>query len=566
MLSKFTIRNKILLMPIISGILFTVIVIIILLLNERNTRLTDKIQSFYYPQLTNSRYLESEFVTLQRGLQDAVAAMDTLALMDLDTLSFRLKYRLAHSLSARSDTVYEKELNNRLSEYSAFAIHNAGRLIREDASEDLIADLEAMTRERNSLQLELAKNLDYFQNAISKAFQTTRENYNRLMLAAFLATGAGLFILIWTSIAITQSIIVPLNEVGLVANEVGAGNLDIQIITDGADEIGVLKEAFRKMINQIRELISEKDRALQQILLANTKIEIDAKKLKALNIELNRHRDKLELLVEERTAELQKTNIQLGDEIKMRKSFQKKQSDLLRDLESINGELRDFAYIVSHDLKAPLRAIGSLTDWLAADYEEMLDDAGKVLIRLLNSRVRRMHHLIEGILQYSRIGRYREEVQPVDLNNSLSNVLELLAPPPNITIDIENELPVIQCEKTRIEQVFQNLISNAIKYMDKPEGLIRIGSVMRDDGIEFYVSDNGPGIEEKYFDKIFKIFQTLTARDEFESTGIGLSVIKKIIEMYNGRIWLTSEPGSGTTFYFLLPQQQITPTKEKILA
>jgi light-regulated signal transduction histidine kinase (bacteriophytochrome) len=223
-------------------------------------------------------------------------------------------------------------------------------------------------------------------------------------------------------------------------------------------------------------------------------------------------------------------------------------------LESANQELNDFAYIVSHDLKAPLRAIGSLANWISTDYADKLDDAGREQLRLLLSRVSRMHALIEGILQYSRVGRVREKKEEFALGELVPEVIDLIAPPETIEVKIETSLPSVLGEKTRIAQVFQNLLSNAVKYMDKGEGKIRIGCMEKDGHWVFNVADNGPGIEERHFGKIFQIFQTLKPRDEFESTGIGLAVVKKAVEMNGGKIWVESKVGSGSTFFFTLPK------------
>lgn len=236
-----------------------------------------------------------------------------------------------------------------------------------------------------------------------------------------------------------------------------------------------------------------------------------------------------------------------------RKKYEQVQSQLFEELEDVNDELENFAYVVSHDLKAPLRAISTLANWISTDYSDKFDDEGKEQIKLLMNRVKRMHDLIDGILEYSRVGRINEEKVEVDLNESLKQVIDIIAPPPHIKIKIVDKLPTINFEATRISQVFQNLLSNAIKFMDKPKGKIKIGCKTKKDHWEFYVSDNGPGIEEKHFSQIFKIFQTLKPRDEFESTGIGLTLIKKIINMYEGKIWLESKVGECTTFYFTLP-------------
>jgi len=199
--------------------------------------------------------------------------------------------------------------------------------------------------------------------------------------------------------------------------------------------------------------------------------------------------------------------------------------------------------------------VNQLAYWISQDYAEVLDEDGKEQLNLLSSRVKRMDGLINGILQYSRIGRAKEKQDKIDLDNTLSSVIETLAPPENIRITIENKLPKIVGNRTHMEQVFQNLLGNAIKFMDKPEGLITIGC--RDEGPhwEFRIIDNGPGIDEKYHERIFKIFQTLVPRDEHESTGIGLTLVKKTIEQYGGKVWVESDVGKGSSFVFTLPKK-----------
>ncbi len=241
-------------------------------------------------------------------------------------------------------------------------------------------------------------------------------------------------------------------------------------------------------------------------------------------------------------------------DISARKRGEEQRNRLIQELQSANDELTNFAYVVSHDLKAPLRAIGSLADWLNADYGDRLDAEGKEHLRLLKSRVERMDRLIEGILEYSRVGRVREMPVPVDINVTVKDAIALLDPPAHIRIVVEDELPTVTAEPTRLQQVFQNLLSNAIKYLDKPQGVIRIGCRVDDGMWRFSVSDNGPGIEARHHEKIFHLFQTLAPRDRIESTGVGLALVKKIVELYGGRIWLDSVPGQGSTFYFTFPK------------
>ncbi|MGV3742393.1 MAG: sensor histidine kinase [Burkholderiaceae bacterium] len=260
--------------------------------------------------------------------------------------------------------------------------------------------------------------------------------------------------------------------------------------------------------------------------------------------------------------ELSVAEMRLGDrrmftgvvrDITERKQADARHEQLMQEIAGANEELTNFAYVVSHDLKAPLRAIGSLADWLSTDYADKFDDEGKEHMRLLISRVHRMGALIDGILQYSRVGRVKEAFVEIDLNKLVADVIDLLAPPAHIHVAVKGPLPVIKSEPTRIQQVFQNLISNAVKYMDKAEGRIEIGAERQGAYWIFSVSDNGPGIEQRHFERIFQLFQTLAPRDKIESTGVGLALVKKIVEMYGGQVLVESTMGKGTRFSFTLP-------------
>jgi len=245
------------------------------------------------------------------------------------------------------------------------------------------------------------------------------------------------------------------------------------------------------------------------------------------------------------------------------KKAEQRQAQLLEQLGKANKELKDFAYVVSHDLKAPLRGINTLVNWILTDYADKFDQEGKEHMALLSRRAERMHNLIDGILQYSRVGRVQEEKVQVNLNELVRDVVDMVAAPENITITVGNELPTIECEETRIAQLFQNLLSNAVKYMDKPQGKVEIGCVEENGSWIFNVADNGPGIEEKHFDRIFQMFQTLSPRDEFESTGVGLALVKKIVELYGGKIWVESKVGEGSTFLFKLSKQRMAVKNSK---
>ncbi len=172
----------------------------------------------------------------------------------------------------------------------------------------------------------------------------------------------------------------------------------------------------------------------------------------------------------------------------------------------------------------------------------------------MKNRASRMDALIDGILEYSRVGRIKETQVPVDLNALLAETVHMLAPPPEVSVSVEGSLPTVFGERTRLQQLFQNLISNAIKHRDKPQGHIHIASADAGDFWQLSIADNGPGIDPRHHERVFQLFQVLTPRDQKESTGVGLALVKKIVELYGGRVWIESRSGEGSTFFFTLPK------------
>lgn len=223
-------------------------------------------------------------------------------------------------------------------------------------------------------------------------------------------------------------------------------------------------------------------------------------------------------------------------------------------LEGRNKELDQFAYIVSHDLKAPLRAIAHLSTWIEEDIQDQLTEETRHQMDLLRGRVYRMEALIDGLLQYSRVGRVKTPAALVNVPQLLFEVIDSLAPPPEFTIEVVEPMPTLETEKTPLEQVFTHLIDNAIKHHNRPDGHVKVSVQDKADFWEFAVADDGPGIEERYHEKAFVMFQTLEARDKVENAGVGLAIVKKIIEHKGGTIRLESQPDRGATFYFTWPK------------
>jgi signal transduction histidine kinase len=222
----------------------------------------------------------------------------------------------------------------------------------------------------------------------------------------------------------------------------------------------------------------------------------------------------------------------------------------INELKKKNEELDQFAHIVSHDMKAPLRGIDNVVTWMEEDHKHELSPKVVEYLDLIKGRTKRGENLIQGLLSYARVGKEESQEQEVDTRELLEEILDNFSLPPGMEIKIGADMPVLQTEKLPLLQVFSNLLSNAVKYNDKKNGLIEVNWSDRGDHFVFSIKDNGPGISKIYHEKIFAIFQTLQERDSFESTGVGLAIVKKILDARHEKISLSSEPGKGARFSF----------------
>jgi PAS domain S-box-containing protein len=247
--------------------------------------------------------------------------------------------------------------------------------------------------------------------------------------------------------------------------------------------------------------------------------------------------------------------IHVESDITERKEAEEKMAEYYRYLEKANKELDKFAYVVSHDLKAPLRAISNLSTWIEEDMGPTFTEDSRTNFNMIKGRVMRMESLIQGILDYSRADRVKAPVSNVNVSELINEVVEMVVEDKMVEIICPPNLPTLNAEKMKLQQVFSNIISNAIKHNDKESTIINISVTENANNYQFVIEDNGPGIDERYHDKIFVIFQTLQARDTFESTGVGLAIVKKIIDEVGGKIWIESEIGKFTKFVFNWPKE-----------
>ncbi|MEO9570028.1 MAG: ATP-binding protein [Polaribacter sp.] len=309
--------------------------------------------------------------------------------------------------------------------------------------------------------------------------------------------------------------------------------------TTSEDQFGMLQRATaissQELFNANKQLQEETNS--QKKIIKKLQSVIDKLRFYDLDIDLPiESTDSLKLVdfIDNQTKEIIKINRQ--------------KDKLVKSLERQNQELNDYAHMVSHDIKTPLQSIEALTTWILDDYSRVLDDPGKETLKLIKENVEKMDTLIKGILQYSTVGKIEKELYDVNLNSLVNDILRDLNSNENVTFVIPNKLPTVKGDRYRLDKLFLHLIDNAIKYNDKEEIIIEIGFNEDAKFWHFYIKDNGNGIEEKYFDKIFVAFQKL--EDDYKSAGIGLSIVKKIIDVYNGKIYLESEPKVGSTFYF----------------
>ncbi|MFH1702438.1 MAG: ATP-binding protein [Nitrospirota bacterium] len=269
---------------------------------------------------------------------------------------------------------------------------------------------------------------------------------------------------------------------------------------------------------------------------------------------LQKARDELEIRVQERTAELSKANEVLKNEILERKRVEKEIKRYAADLKISNDELQQFAYVASHDLQEPLRMISSYLQLIEYRYKDKLDKDADEFIAYAVDGAKRLQALIDSLLEYSRVGTKGKSFELVDCGFILEQAIINLkvAIGESGALITRDPLPTVMADSTQIVQLFQNLIGNAIKFRSKETLRVHISAEIKENEWVFSLKDNGVGIESQYKERIFNIFQRLHGR-EYSGTGIGLAICKRIAERHGGRIWVESEPGRGSTFYFTIP-------------
>lgn len=248
------------------------------------------------------------------------------------------------------------------------------------------------------------------------------------------------------------------------------------------------------------------------------------------------------------------TESQLKNEIH---SLYKNLNDKSKEVLLLNSELRTVTYNLSHSIKTPLHGINQISQWLKEDYKDSIGSDARELLNMLIYRVEKLNAIIDNLLEYTDIKVKLEKLSKLDLNYVLKNLINFLNVPQNIEINIARNMPHLKIEKKYIESIFTNLIENSIKFMDKEKGRIEVGFVELNKEYMFFVRDNGPGIEEKYFEKIFTMFHSINNNESIENLGVGLALTKKIVELHGGTIHIESKIKEGTTVFFTLPYENV---------
>lgn len=312
-----------------------------------------------------------------------------------------------------------------------------------------------------------------------------------------------------------------------------------------------IDNSYKNYEDQISILQSAMKISSDELYEANQKLRSEADSLKEINKNLEFILNSMNLDSEEidELDDLNASDYIRKQTIEIVKSNRQRE-ELLRDLEKQNQALNEYAHIVSHDLKSPLRSIHSLITFIKEDNDSEFNEKTTRYFTLIQEKVEKMDHLIQGILTYSKIDNIKLAKEKIILMDLINSIIATIFIPSHIVVIIKDELPNLISDRFRMQQLFQNLISNAVNYNDKPNGIVEIGVQEEEHQYIFSIKDNGSGIEEENRIKIFQMFQSFNKTDK--STGIGLSIVRRIIENEGGKIWFDSEEGIGTTFYFTI--------------
>ncbi len=403
-----------------------------------------------------------------------------------------------------------------------------------------------LNKSRQALKAMLLRGLESMVREASFLHRSSQERLQKLQYRSLLATIVfGLFVgivLAGTFVWINRSIARPLSELTRDTEVLGAGNLVHLSQITTKDEIGDLAQAFNRMALRLKG--------------SYRAMELEIAERKAAQAELEKHRLFLEEMVEERAGELAKTNEDLRAELIWRNQAETTLTAHAGELERLNSELKRYAYIASHHLQEPLRMVSSFVQLLGNRYKGKLDPQADRWIEYAMNGTNRMSSLLNDLLECSFIDALNTVIEPVDVETVLQEVrtrLQRLIEESGVQVT-HDPLPTIHADASQFARLLYNLVSNAIKFRGEEDPHVHISTTQQGPEWVFSVEDNGIGIKPEHRERIFELFQTLHPSYKFAGTGLGLAICKKIVEHHGGRIWVESEPGRGSKFFFSLPQ------------
>jgi signal transduction histidine kinase len=458
-------------------------------------------------------------------------------------------------------------LENRLSRESLMDERLKGYIntYRKILDHDIVLEkeIQALSHHFDNISLSLSGHFVRISNLADEILRTefkgTAKLRNQLNRSFIISMALSAFCVLLIFAVMARQIVHPVRAIAKVAENVRFGNIGARFIAKGRqkDEIVRLGLDFNRMLDTL-------DKNNEQLVTYQNELENKVSELASREVELQNHRQHLEELVEERTVDLKKINIELQQEIDERETAEEAlrlaHRDLARkasDLEDANKELSQFVYAISHDIMTPLRAIHNYADFLREDLEATLEGNHKMYLNGLVNAVRQGQELVDDLLELSRISDTSGQNATIDLGRFFHELIDLLDLSSDVTVVLGDSWPSIEAKRSLLRQIFQNLIINAVKFNRSPDKRVDIDwRPVGQERYEFCVHDNGIGIEPRYHEQIFRVFQRLHTREEYEGTGIGLAIVKKAINKLNGSIDIQSEFGKGSSFCVTLPKTQ----------